>query len=71
MEFLELNNDFEYFIHVGRVLKWGVLGRGSPLHSFIEELDGNTIRIEIIFLTVKTRSKFFFLAKIRDITWYV
>ena len=27
-----MNNDFEYFIHGGRVLKLGVEGSGSPPH---------------------------------------
>ena len=27
-----MNNDFEYFIHAGRVLKRGVEAGGSPLH---------------------------------------
>ena len=33
MQFIELNNDFEYFIHVGRLLKRGVKGGGSPPHK--------------------------------------
>ena len=29
IELLELNNDFKYFVHIGRVLKRGV----APLHT--------------------------------------
>ena len=31
MQFLELNNNFEYFIHVGGVLKQGVEGAAASL----------------------------------------
>ena len=35
--FLELKNDIKYFIHVGRILKWGVggWGIGSPSYAQI------------------------------------
>ena len=32
MKFLELNNDFEYFIHVGRVLQREAEGAVAPSH---------------------------------------
>ena len=32
MQILKLNEDFEYFIHVSRVLKWGVEASGIPPH---------------------------------------
>ena len=27
----EMYNDFKYFIHIGRVLKWGIEGGGCPI----------------------------------------
>ena len=49
MLFLELNKDFEYFIHVSKVLKWGVEGSLIP-HKHV--LIFNFLLIVLISLTI-------------------